>query len=318
MAPVPSPTKTWHNDTYPSISPSNPSISSSIANKNIIITGGGHGIGSTTAHAFAEAGASYIHLLGRQESKLHETRDSIISSFPTCQVLTHICDITSAEDVSRAASATGTWDILVLNAGYMEAPSSLLSSSSEEWWRVFTVNVLGLHNLVKSFLPLHRRKPKPTSNGQHSTSNSNGNGIENGSGSDAIVINTTAGLCHMPPSFCATFSAYASSKMAAAKLVEVLADENRDVHWVNMHPGVIDTSMAKKGGLVASGKVPVDDPRLPAHFTLWLASPEAAFLRGRFVWCNWDVPELIAMKDKIAKSTLFTTNLEGFPFENMS
>lgn len=31
---------------------------------------------------------------------------------------------------------------------------------------------------------------------------------------------------------------------------------------------------------------------LPAHFLVWLCSPEAKFLNGKFVWSNWDVDEL--------------------------
>jgi hypothetical protein len=31
---------------------------------------------------------------------------------------------------------------------------------------------------------------------------------------------------------------------------------------------------------------------LPGHFAVWAASPEAQFLHGRFVWCNWDITEL--------------------------
>jgi hypothetical protein len=31
---------------------------------------------------------------------------------------------------------------------------------------------------------------------------------------------------------------------------------------------------------------------LPGQFAVWLASPEARFLHGRFVWTEWDVDEL--------------------------
>ena len=31
---------------------------------------------------------------------------------------------------------------------------------------------------------------------------------------------------------------------------------------------------------------------LAGHFAVWCASPEAAFLHGRFVWSSWDVDEL--------------------------
>lgn len=36
---------------------------------------------------------------------------------------------------------------------------------------------------------------------------------------------------------------------------------------------------------------------LPAHYAVWLCSPEADFLKGRYSWAHWDVDE---MKDKQA------------------
>lgn len=31
---------------------------------------------------------------------------------------------------------------------------------------------------------------------------------------------------------------------------------------------------------------------MPAGAAVWLASPEATFLHGRFIWASWDVDEL--------------------------
>jgi hypothetical protein len=45
--------------------------------------------------------------------------------------------------------------------------------------------------------------------------------------------------------------------------------------------------------------LPFDDPSLPGNFYVWATTKKAAFLHGRFVWANWDVDELIAMKPKI-------------------
>ena len=39
-----------------------------------------------------------------------------------------------------------------------------------------------------------------------------------------------------------------------------------------------------------------DEVQLPGQFAVWLASKEAAFLKGRFVWANWDVQELVERK----------------------
>ena len=32
---------------------------------------------------------------------------------------------------------------------------------------------------------------------------------------------------------------------------------------------------------------------------LWVSTPVAAFLHGRFIWANWDADELVGMKQKI-------------------
>lgn len=50
---------------------------------------------------------------------------------------------------------------------------------------------------------------------------------------------------------------------------------------------------------------------LPGHFTVWLCSPEAAFLKGKFVWSNWDVEELKAKRELIAGSFELEVGLNG-------
>jgi hypothetical protein len=45
---------------------------------------------------------------------------------------------------------------------------------------------------------------------------------------------------------------------------------------------------------------------------VWLASPEAKFLRGKFVYCNWDVDELKERAKDIEDSPILTIGLEGF------
>jgi hypothetical protein len=52
---------------------------------------------------------------------------------------------------------------------------------------------------------------------------------------------------------------------------------------------------------------------LPAHFNVWIASPEAEFLKGKFVWANWDVDELKALAEKVEESMLLRICLNGVP-----
>lgn len=54
---------------------------------------------------------------------------------------------------------------------------------------------------------------------------------------------------------------------------------------------------------------------LPAAFCVWLASQESEFLRGRFVWSNWDVNEMKARAQEIEEKNLLTIALNGWPQE---
>jgi hypothetical protein len=57
---------------------------------------------------------------------------------------------------------------------------------------------------------------------------------------------------------------------------------------------------------------------LPASFNVWLASPEARFLKGKFLWANWDVDELKAQAKEIEASTQLSIGLVGWPFQDAS
>ncbi len=52
---------------------------------------------------------------------------------------------------------------------------------------------------------------------------------------------------------------------------------------------------------------------LPSNFIVWAISPESDFLRGKLIWSNWDVEELIARKAELEGTTKFTMVLEGWP-----
>ncbi len=52
---------------------------------------------------------------------------------------------------------------------------------------------------------------------------------------------------------------------------------------------------------------------LPAHFNVWIASSEAEFLKGKFVWANWDVDELKALAKEVQESMFLRVDLNGVP-----
>jgi short-subunit dehydrogenase involved in D-alanine esterification of teichoic acids len=88
----PSPTKTYHTSAYPAINPYLPSLSSE--GKNVVITGGGSGIGSEITRAFAQSGAATIALLGRTENSLLKMEKEIEAEYKTTKVDAYVADIT--------------------------------------------------------------------------------------------------------------------------------------------------------------------------------------------------------------------------------
>lgn len=52
---------------------------------------------------------------------------------------------------------------------------------------------------------------------------------------------------------------------------------------------------------------------LAGDFIVWLASPEAEFLKGKFIWSNWDVDELKSRKKEILDGGKLGLGLIGWP-----
>lgn len=55
----------------------------------------------------------------------------------------------------------------------------------------------------------------------------------------------------------------------------------------------------------------LDSPEYVASVVVWLASERAKFLSGRTIIVNWDVDELIEMKDKILEDDLLKVKLNA-------
>jgi NADP-dependent 3-hydroxy acid dehydrogenase YdfG len=87
--------------------------------------------------AFAQAGTAKLILLGRTEASLKVTA-ALTVSVPTA---IYVADTTNARDLQEVAAAVGTWDILILSAGYVSSPSTMLSAKVDDWWQNFEVSL---------------------------------------------------------------------------------------------------------------------------------------------------------------------------------
>ncbi|RYP48886.1 hypothetical protein DL768_005310 [Monosporascus sp. mg162] len=249
---------------------------------------GGSGIGASIVKAFAAGGSTKIAIMSRTEKKLLTTKHTIEEEFPGTEVLAVTADITNAKQVNDAFVKTsqkfGKINVLVCNSALLPVPRAVFSPDfdTEEWWAAFSTNVLGALNSVRGFI-------RHAAEGAH-------------------ILHISTCVCHVPPMEAGP-SAYSASKAAATKFFDHVAYENPGLNVVNVHPGLIESDMSRK-----SGHGGMDHIDLPGHFCLWLASPEAAFLRGKFVWVNWDIDELKARKEEIQSTDLLNTKLGGLSF----
>ncbi|KAI8944869.1 short chain dehydrogenase [Xylaria longipes] len=285
--PFPCPTLTWRNDTYPSIQYSNPQLN--CGGETVVITGAGSGVGRETAVAFATAGAKHILLFGRNEPNLKETEVQILQVRESTRVSVFVGDVTDETVVKQVADTIDTWNVIVHCAAYMSAPAPIAEADIDDYFKSYETNVKSLVILVKYFLP----KASPT---------------------NASFLALVTGTVTLPPPMLLGLSGYLISKLAISKTIEYLAAENAHVSFFAVHPGFVDTYLFRRSGAIPE-KMPMDTAQLAAGFNLWMASPRAKFLSGRSVWANWDVDELMSMKEEIVRGSKLTYVLEGWPFE---
>ncbi|KAJ3546381.1 hypothetical protein NM208_g2024 [Fusarium decemcellulare] len=277
-------TKTWHNKPYAAIDPTRPELSAS--GKFVVVTGGGTGIGKAIAIAFAQAGAKTVAILGRRQEKLKAASSEIAqnASVADFEALFEVADISKRASLDTAVAslvkkATGAKvDILVSNAGISMDPGSVKGYDEDEFRRGLELNVVGAFNTIQSFAPVLA--------------------------TSAHVFNTSSGIAHISP--VPEMWAYATTKAAVIKVFDYLQEQYPEWHVVQIQPGVIATELNTQFNVTSQ-----DEPELAARFLVWLASPEAEFLSGKFVWVNWDVEELKARADEIKNSLLLRVLLNG-------
>lgn len=125
--------------------------------KNILITGGGSGIGRVTARRFLAAGWK-VGLIGRRENTLAETAGG------NANALILPCDVTDENAVDNAfARAAGEWgrlDVLFNNAGANLPPALIDEISVADWHKVINVNITGMFLCARAAFR-HMRGQKP-------------------------------------------------------------------------------------------------------------------------------------------------------------
>ncbi|KAE8381225.1 hypothetical protein BDV26DRAFT_301982 [Aspergillus bertholletiae] len=115
----------------------------------------------------------------------------------------------------------------------------------------------------------------------------------------------------------ATVIGYSAAITSPATILKGLSAygylENPSVFAAALHPGMVETEIFRGSGTDPTA-VPLDSVELSGNFAVWLASEEAAFLNGRYVWANWDGDELKVKAGEIQASQQLTAGILGWPF----
>ena len=124
-----------------------------LQNKIALVTGAGSGIGAAIAEAFASAGA-YVFATDRDEQGGRQTAARIKASNGEAEFLS--LDVARESECMRVAEQVeqgkGRLDVLVNNAGIGHV-GTMLTTTGDDMDRLYAVNVRGVFNVTKVFLP---------------------------------------------------------------------------------------------------------------------------------------------------------------------
>jgi NAD(P)-dependent dehydrogenase (short-subunit alcohol dehydrogenase family) len=231
-----------------------------LADRVILVTGAGDGIGRAVALACATHGATVV-LLGRTVAKLESVYDAIVSAGAPRPAI-YPMDLEGAlpddylDLAERLESELGRLDGLLHNAGLLGSLTPIEHYDPMEWLRVMQVNLNAPFLLTQSCLALLKRAE------------------------DASLLFTSSGVGRRGRAY---WGAYSASKFAVEALMQILADEldrNSRVRVNSINPGPVRTAMR-------ASAYPGENPQtLPAPHDivlpyLYLLGPDSRDVRGQ-------------------------------------
>ncbi len=288
-------TKIHHNDTYPFI---DPATKSDHTGHYVFITGASKGVGKATALAFAKAGTAGIAVAAR--SNLSNLEPEIQSAAkeagkkPPKVIVIHL-DVLDYDSVQKAAKQIekefGRLDILINNAGYLNAWKPLLEADPGDYWMNFEINLRGVYWVSKALLPLMLR------------------------GGEKTIVNVTSAGAH---GISKGGSGYQNSKFAVVRFTEYLMADYGDqgILAYAVHPCGARTEVALNmpedmyicksyvffdySNVNANPKTDLTDTVEIASDTMcFLTAKRLEWLAGRYISCTWDMAEFLSREKEI-------------------
>lgn len=241
-------------------------MTTSFAEKSVLITGGAAGIGRATAAAFARREARLV-IADVDEERGRTTAEELKEIGGEASFLR--VDVSNAADVRRmvehGVSLYGRLDCAINNAGIEGDQAPTADCSEENWHRVLAVNLTGVWLCMKHEIPQMLKQ---------------GGGV-------IVNMSSVAGLVGFPG-----LPAYVASKHGIIGITRTAALEyaTKGIRVNAICPGVIRTEMVERvtGGDPEAEKQftalePIGrmgNPEEVAEAVVWLCSSEASFVIG--------------------------------------
>ncbi|KAF2483865.1 NAD-P-binding protein [Neohortaea acidophila] len=273
-------------DTYPFIDPTKGDASG----LNVLVTGSSKGIGRAAAISLARAGASGIALLAR--SDLDQVAEEVLEAAKQAgrkepkllKLRVDICDPAAVgEAIKDVETHFQTLDVLVNNAGRLEAWVPLAETDVDDWWATWELNVKGTYVVTRAALPLVLKSTQKT----------------------ILTVSSGGALATFPGA-----SAYQSTKTMQLRLTDFLMAEYRDQGLIAyaIHPCGAKTELALNMP-TSRHDVLTQTVELAGDTIAWLTRERREWLAGRFVYGPGSMEELLAKKDEIVEKDLLKLKL---------
>jgi NAD(P)-dependent dehydrogenase (short-subunit alcohol dehydrogenase family) len=196
------------------------------AGKVVVITGGAAGLGRALAAAFARAGAVLV-LCDIEKNALDATVEALRAQ-TGADIGGVVADVSDADSVEALAEEVfrrhGRTHVLVNNAGVGPPAAKVWETTPNDWRWTFGVNVYGVANGIRAFLPRMIASGEP-----------------------GHVVNTSSGDGAVAPMPSA--SVYAASKAAVSILTECLGAQLAE----QGHPIGVSLFLPSGKGLLDTG-----------------------------------------------------------------
>ncbi|KXJ52139.1 MAG: YciK family oxidoreductase [Colwellia sp. Phe_37] len=230
-----------------------------LANKTILITGAGAGIGRQAALTYAELGATVI-LLGKTVAKLEAVYDEILAQgYPEPAIVPlDLKGSTKQNYIDLAATIAnqfGQLDGALLNASMLGELTPFNQIHEQIWQDVMQVNVNAQFLLAQALIPVLLKADNPS------------------------LIFTSSGVGNKGKAY---WGAYSVSKFATEGMMQVIADEyeNSTLRTNAINPGATNTNM-RSSAYPAENKETIASPIDIMPLYVYLMADDSKAVNGQ-------------------------------------